>query len=61
MPIVNITLIAGRTDEAKARLMQKVAVAVHEAIEAPMEAIRVIIHEVPAQHFSVGGVAKSKK
>jgi 4-oxalocrotonate tautomerase len=41
--------------------MQKVADAIHEAIDAPKEAIRIIIREVPPQHFSVGGVAKSKK
>jgi 4-oxalocrotonate tautomerase len=60
MPIVDITLIEGRSDEAKARLLQKVADAIHEAIDAPKEAIRIIIREVPAQHFSVGGVAKAK-
>jgi 4-oxalocrotonate tautomerase len=35
MPIVDITLIEGRSDQAKARLMQKVADAIHEAIDAP--------------------------
>jgi len=59
MPIVEITLIEGRTDDAKVRLHQKVAEAVHEAIDAPKEAIRIIIiREVPAVHFSAGGVAK---
>ncbi|MGE4372084.1 MAG: 2-hydroxymuconate tautomerase [Xanthobacter sp.] len=59
MPIVEITLIEGRPDDAKARLHQKVAQAVHEAVDAPLEAVRVILREVPASHFSVGGVAKS--
>ncbi len=59
MPIVDITLIEGRSDEAKARLMQKVADAIHEAIEAPKETIRIVIREVPPQHWSVGGVPKS--
>ena len=60
MPIVDITLIEGRSDEAKARLFQKVADAIHEAIDAPKESIRIIIREVPPQHFSVGGVAKPR-
>jgi len=59
VPIVEITLIEGRSDEAKARLMQKVADAIHEAIDAPKESIRIIIREVPPQHWSVGGVAKA--
>jgi 4-oxalocrotonate tautomerase len=61
MPIVDITLIEGRTDEDKTRLLQKVADAIHEAIAAPKETIRIIIREVPPNHFSVGGVAKTKK
>lgn len=61
MPIVEITLIEGRSDEAKERLHAKVADAIHEAIDAPKEAIRVIIREVPPLHFSAGGVAKVVK
>ena len=60
MPIVEITLIEGRSDEAKARLMQKVADAIHEAIEAPKETIRIVIREVPPLQFSAGGVAKTR-
>ncbi|WP_298423002.1 2-hydroxymuconate tautomerase [Rhodoblastus sp.] len=59
MPVVEITLIEGRNDEAKARLHAKVAAAIHEAIDAPKESIRIIIREVPGVHFSVGGVAKA--
>ncbi len=58
MPVVEITLIEGRSDEAKVRLHQKVAEAIHEAIDAPKEAIRIIIREVPALHFSAAGVPK---
>jgi 4-oxalocrotonate tautomerase len=60
MPIVEITLIEGRTDQAKERLHAKVADAIHEAIDAPKESIRIIIREVPPVHFSVGGAVKSK-
>lgn len=60
MPVVEITLIEGRSDEAKARLHEKVAEAIHEAIDAPKEAIRIVIREVPPLHFSVGGIVKGK-
>jgi 4-oxalocrotonate tautomerase len=60
MPVVEITLIEGRSDEAKQHLHAKVAQAVHEAIDVPKEAIRIILREVPASHFSVGGVTKDK-
>jgi 4-oxalocrotonate tautomerase len=60
MPIVEITLIEGRPDEAKIRLHEKVAEAIHEAIDAPKESIRIIIREVPPVHFSVAGAVKGK-
>lgn len=61
MPIVEITLIEGRSDEAKTRLHAKVAEAIHDAIGAPPDSIRIMLREIPAKHFSVAGVAKTPK
>jgi 4-oxalocrotonate tautomerase len=61
MPIVEITMIEGRSEEAKLRLHAKVADAIHEAIDAPKESVRIIIREVPPLHFSAAGVVKTKK
>jgi 4-oxalocrotonate tautomerase len=58
MPVVEITLIEGRSDEAKSRLHAKVADAIIESIGAPRESVRIILREVPALHFSVGGATK---
>jgi 4-oxalocrotonate tautomerase len=58
MPIVDITMIEGRTPEAKRRLIAKVTDAIVEAIEAPRESIRIILREVPAMHFGVAGKTK---
>ena len=58
MPIVDITLIEGRTPEAKTRLIAKVTDAVVEAIAAPRDSVRVILREIPGSHFGVAGVAK---
>jgi 4-oxalocrotonate tautomerase len=60
MPIVEITLIEGRDDDAKERLIEKVTHAIVEAIAAPKDSVRVIIREVPARHFGAGGVSKAK-
>ena len=56
MPLCEITIIEGRAPEQKTALIREVTEAVHRAIDAPMEAIRVIIREVPAAHWGVGGV-----
>jgi len=58
MPLVEITLIEGRPKEKKAALIAKVTDAVVDAIDAPIESIRVVIREVPAAHWGVGGKPK---
>ena len=55
MPIVQITLMEGRDDEKKARLIREVTEAVHKAIGAPRENIRVILYEVKKTEFGIGG------
>jgi 4-oxalocrotonate tautomerase len=55
MPVVQITMLEGRTPEKKKALVRAVTEAVHEAIDAPRENVRVILYEVPKAHFAVGG------
>jgi 4-oxalocrotonate tautomerase len=56
MPYINVTLATGRTREAKQALMAAVAEAVHEAIDTPIETVRVWITEVDVEDMSIGGV-----
>ncbi len=58
MPLVQVTMIEGRTPEQKAALHAELAEAVVRAIGAPREAIRTVIYEVPAAHWAVGGEPK---
>jgi len=58
MPIVEITLVEGRSKEKKRALVKEVTDAVVSSIGAPIEAVRVIIREIPPEHFAVGGVPK---
>jgi 4-oxalocrotonate tautomerase len=60
MPIVEITLIEGRTPELKRRLIEKVTDAIEEAVAAPRDSIRVILREIPPLHFGVAGKTKEK-
>lgn len=60
MPIVEITMIEGRTPEAKRRLIAKVTDAIVEAIDAPIDSVRIILREVPALHFGAAGKTKEK-
>jgi 4-oxalocrotonate tautomerase len=60
MPIVEITMIEGRSAEAKRRLIAKVTDSIIEAIDAPRDSIRIILREIPALHFGAGGKTKEK-
>lgn len=56
MPIVHITLQKGRTRAQKDMLFQRVTAAIHESLGANPQSIRIILEEVDAMDFAVGGV-----
>lgn len=55
MPLVQITLAAGRTPEELAALGEAVTAAVHESIGAPRANVRVVLRECEPEHWFVGG------
>jgi 4-oxalocrotonate tautomerase len=54
MPIVQISLIAGRDEATVKRCLKAVARTIHETLGAPLETIRVIAYQLPATQWSVG-------
>jgi 4-oxalocrotonate tautomerase len=60
MPLVQITMIQGRTPEMKGELIKKVTDAVAEAIHVPKDRVRVILNEVSKDNIGEGGVQLSK-
>jgi 4-oxalocrotonate tautomerase len=54
MPLVQITMIEGREDPAIEACMQRIAHAIHDTLGAPLEAVRVIVQQVPAKQWMVG-------
>jgi len=55
MPFAQIYLIEGRTEEQKKLLIEKVSVAMSEALGAPLENTRVWIQDVPKAQWGIGG------
>ncbi len=55
MPVVQVTLIEGYDDDARARLCAALADAVRLVLPAPPEAITVALHEVAPAGYSRGG------
>lgn len=59
MPIVNVKLLEGRTDDQLKDLVNEVTNAVEKTTGANKEAIHVVIEELKKSHYAVGGVRKS--
>lgn len=55
MPIAQLYIIEGRSNEQKETLIREVSEAMSRSLDAPMERIRVIITEMPKQHFGIAG------
>ncbi|MBS0429956.1 MAG: 4-oxalocrotonate tautomerase family protein [Proteobacteria bacterium] len=61
MPIAQIHLIEGRTEAQKQAVIEKVTQALIDAVGAPQESVRVLIHDVPAENWGIAGTsAKSR-
>lgn len=61
MPIVHLYILEGREPEKKERLIAEVTEAIHRAIDAPVESIRVLISEMPKEHFGIAGESAKKR
>ncbi len=55
MPLVQVTLARGRTPEQLAALGEAITAAVHEAVGAPRENVRVVVQECEPELWFVGG------
>ena len=61
MPLIEVHMLEGRSDEQKKALLEAITRAVHESIGAPLPSIRVWIQEFSPKEFMVAGkLAKGK-
>ena len=61
MPLVQITLTQGRPSQTVRTMISKVTQAIVEAGVAPKENIRVLVHEIPQEHFAAGDVTIAER
>ncbi|TVT31735.1 MULTISPECIES: 4-oxalocrotonate tautomerase [Marinobacter] len=61
MPIAQINILEGRTDEQKEALIHEVTDAIVRSLDAPVESVRVIINEMPKQHFGIAGQSAKQR
>lgn len=61
MPLVEITLAQGRSEAQLRDLLHRVTYAVHDAVAAPVDSIRVVLREVPLTHWAAGDVTIAER
>jgi 4-oxalocrotonate tautomerase len=57
MPIAHILIMEGREPEQKKALIRSVTAAIADSLQARPDSIRVIVQEVPREHWGIGGIS----
>jgi 4-oxalocrotonate tautomerase len=57
MPIANLQILQGREPQLKAALIRSVTAAIVDTLKVKAESVRVIITEVPSEHWGIGGAS----
>jgi 4-oxalocrotonate tautomerase len=60
MPIINIQIMEGRSQEKVKSLIASVTDVVAQELDSPKERIRVLVTEVPKTHWGIAGVPASE-
>ena len=60
MPIVQISLLPGRTPEKKGELIKNVTNAIADTLQIPKDRVHIVLNEVPKENIGYGGVPLSK-
>lgn len=55
MPLIQVTMVEGRTTEQKHALIRNLSHSMSETLGVPLERIRVAIYEISADEWGIGG------
>lgn len=58
MPIIDVTLMTGRSYDKKKTLIKELTAATVRALDVSPDRVRVLIREIHPSHFAVGGEPK---
>lgn len=61
MPLLQVSLIEGRSPELKEELIGELTDTVVRVLDSPRENVRVILNEVPSTHWGAGGASKHRQ
>ena len=61
MPLIEVTLVEGRSPEQLRALISGLTQAACDAVDAPRANVRVVVREVPATHWAAGDVTVAER
>ncbi|NSL50573.1 4-oxalocrotonate tautomerase [Calidifontibacillus erzurumensis] len=61
MPLIQIHIIEGRPPEKIEQLIKEVTDTVCKTLDAPIESVRVLINEIPPEHWGIAGESVKKR
>lgn len=61
MPLIEVTMVAGRTPEQIRALIHEVTAAVVRALEVPQQSVRVAVRELPTTNWAAGDVTIAER
>jgi len=61
MPLIQVTLLEGRTAEQKRKVVERLTNVIVEELGSKREAVTVTINDVPASNYATGGVLLQDK
>lgn len=56
MPLIQVTIVAGRSVEQKHELIRNLSEATSSTLDVPLDRVRVVIYEVSGDEWGIGGV-----
>ena len=59
MPLIQATILQGRSIEQKREFFARVTQVAAETLNVKPEQVRVVINEVPPEHWCIGGLSKA--
>jgi 4-oxalocrotonate tautomerase len=61
MPLVEVTLVEGRSPAQLRSLITALTEAIVSSVDAPRENVRVVLREVPTTHWAAGDVTIAER
>lgn len=55
MPLIEVSLVEGRSEAKIQNLINALTRATVEALDVPVDSVRVLVRELPATHWAAGG------